>query len=378
MKIRTITAGLNIKLPFEEDRIRRAAASARKIRSFFEKKGYSVQTVRLATQPWEEYFSRQAEMDELLGRLSLLLQSEGIDYFSLGTTFGSNNIPLIYSWLKKAPAAFATVMVSGSRDVNYDAARRSARLMKRLAGLEPQGFANLRFAALFNTPPGSAFFPAAYHQGADNFTLGTENSDLVSRAFSQARDIEKAGKNLEKFLSSEYGRLEKAAREISARIHLNYGGIDVSVAPSVLRPHSLAFAFEKLGLGKFGDAGTTAVARVITRTLEKLNIKACGYSGLMLPVMEDYGLSLRNSQGRFDITHLLLYSAVCGTGLDTIPLAGNTSEKKLFALLLDIAALAVKLNKPLSARLMPIPGKKAGDPTDFDFPYFAKTTVMDL
>jgi len=78
------------------------------------------------------------------------------------------------------------------------------------------------------------------------------------------------------------------------------------------------------------------------------------------------------------VRDLLLYSAVCGTGLDTLPLPGQTTEEQLYAVLLDVAALAVRLNKPLTARLMPIPGKKAGDAVAFDFPYFAPSRVLAL
>ena len=98
----------------------------------------------------------------------------------------------------------------------------------------------------------------------------------------------------------------------------------------------------------------------------------------MLPVLEDYGLAKRNIERTYNITDLLLYSAVCGTGLDTIPLPGNVSEKKLYALLLDIASLSIKLNKPLSARLMPIPDKKTGEMTGYKFDYFVNSKIMDI
>jgi uncharacterized protein (UPF0210 family) len=73
---------------------------------------------------------------------------------------------------------------------------------------------------------------------------------------------------------------------------------------------------------------------------------------------------------------LLTFSAVCGTGLDTIPLPGDVSMDTLSGLLLDVAALALRLDKPLTARLMPIPGKSAGDEIAFDFEYFADSAVM--
>ncbi|MDP3185072.1 MAG: DUF711 family protein, partial [Anaerolineales bacterium] len=94
--------------------------------------------------------------------------------------------------------------------------------------------------------------------------------------------------------------------------------------------------------------------------------------------LEDAILSQRAAEGLLTIKDLLLYSAVCGSGLDTVPLPGDTAPEQIAALLLDLSALAVRLDKPLTARLMPIPGKKAGDPTGFDFAFFANSRVMAL
>ena len=112
--------------------------------------------------------------------------------------------------------------------------------------------------------------------------------------------------------------------------------------------------------------------------MKNLDFKKCGYSGLMLPVLEDDGLAKRNIEGYFNLKDLLIYSSICGTGLDTIPLPGDVSENKLYALLLDIATLSIKLKKPLSARLMPIPNKKAGDLTEYNFSYFVNSKIMDI
>ena len=96
----------------------------------------------------------------------------------------------------------------------------------------------------------------------------------------------------------------------------------------------------------------------------------------MLPVLEDSILALRAAEGVLSISDLLSYSAVCGVGLDTIPLPGDISQTALAGILLDVAALASRLDKPLTARLMPMPGMFAGDPIQFDFPYFADGKVM--
>jgi uncharacterized protein len=97
-----------------------------------------------------------------------------------------------------------------------------------------------------------------------------------------------------------------------------------------------------------------------------------------MPVLEDATLAKRAAEGVLTLKDILLYSAVCGTGLDTVPLPGDTTSGQLVPLLLDLCALALRLDKPLTARLMPIPNKKAGDETNFDFAFFAPSRVMAL
>lgn len=69
---------------------------------------------------------------------------------------------------------------------------------------------------------------------------------------------------------------------------------------------------------------------------------------------------------------------MCGAGLDCVPLPGDVSEKELFYILLDLCTISLKLNKPLTARLMPIPGRSAGDKVEFDFEYFAPSRIIDF
>jgi uncharacterized protein (UPF0210 family) len=98
----------------------------------------------------------------------------------------------------------------------------------------------------------------------------------------------------------------------------------------------------------------------------------------MVPVMEDKLLARRWAEGTFGIDSLLAYSAVCGTGLDTIPLPGDVSEEQLSRIFADTASLAWKWREPLSARLQPVKGKKAGDRTEFNDPYLFNTTIRPL
>ena len=94
--------------------------------------------------------------------------------------------------------------------------------------------------------------------------------------------------------------------------------------------------------------------------MQSIPVTRVGYSGLMLPVMEDSTIARRWSEGSISIDGLLAYSSVCGTGLDTVPLPGRVSPEQLIRILGDVASLSVKWKKPLSARILPIAGKDAG------------------
>ena len=137
-------------------------------------------------------------------------------------------------------------------------------------------------------------------------------------------------------------------------------------------------ALETLGVSSLGDHGSLAAAAFLAETLDRGNWKKIGFNGLMLPLLEDSILAKRSISGTLKIKDLLLYSAVCGTGLDTIPISGDVQASAVQSLLLDIAALSSRLRKPLTARLMPIPGKKSGDLTDFDFEFFKNGRILDI
>ena len=152
-----------------------------------------------------------------------------------------------------------------------------------------------------------------------------------------------------------------------------FGGIDLSPAP--MGEDSIVMAMELCGYGFVGTPGTLAVASALTSALKSTALPTCGYCGLMLPVLEDAVLGQRWQEGLVNAHQLLLYSAVCGTGLDTLPLPGDIAVEEIARLLLDVATLALRLHKPLSARIFPVPGKRAGDYTTFTSPYLTNTRV---
>lgn len=153
-------------------------------------------------------------------------------------------------------------------------------------------------------------------------------------------------------------------------------GLDLSPAP--MKDVSIGAAIENLTHARFGSSGTMNAVATITGVLRGLPVQHAGYSGLMLPILEDSVLAQRWSEGRLNVDDMLAYSAICGTGLDTIPLPGDVTQEQLEKMIGDMATMAVRLHKPLSARLLPVAGKKAGDRTEFDNPFLGNATLQPL
>jgi uncharacterized protein (UPF0210 family) len=98
----------------------------------------------------------------------------------------------------------------------------------------------------------------------------------------------------------------------------------------------------------------------------------------MLPVLEDIGIAQASAQGRFDVTDLLAYSSVCGVGVDMVPVSGNVSVQQIESLMFDLSTVSLRLNKPLSARLLPVLGKDPGEMTSFESKYMCNSVVMKI
>ena len=396
MKIRSITYFCHPKYPLDEKVLQEAGTFLSEAKSAYEAAGYEVQTTRLATIPFPKLvrsnaFSRSkvtapvraSGAREVATTLSEILPRIGVVYASLGPAL--IDFPESYEAIPDAIAAsqnifFGGEMASREKGISLPAVRACAEIIVKCARIEPNGFANLQFAALANVEAGAPFFPAAYHDRDEPaFAIATESADLAVQAFEKAKTLQEGRETLSSEITKHGQTLARIARsEISSLALPTFLGIDFSLAPFPDQAHSLGNAVEKMGVPKIGYHGSLAAAAVLTEAIERANFPHLGFSGFMQPVLEDSILATRAAEGTLTIKDALLYSAVCGTGLDTVPLPGDTTAEQLVPLLLDLCALALRLDKPLTARLMPIPGKKAGEETNFDFAFFAPSRVMAL
>jgi hypothetical protein len=371
-KVRTITAFINIERGRYQIQVSEAVDFLNKAKTSFEKQGYTVQTLRIVTQPFPEYTQGVSRGDALqfFKNLDGIAQQDHL-MISVGPAYltgdGGAQAELLADILKNTKSLYGTVIVANSEGVNWAAVKSAAGIIKTLEDNTPHSEGNFRFAATANVPAYSPFFPAAYHSGAGHqFAIGLQSANTVAAAFQGASDYADARRRLIDLLFPQAFDVEQISVQIGGQQGWNYLGQDLSPAPSV--DASIGAAIELLSKQPFGASGTLTAVGTITSALKEIGARRVGYSGLMLPVLEDATLAERWNAGLFSVDALMSYSAVCGTGLDTVPLAGDTSVDTLARMIGDVATLSVKWNKPLSARLLPVAGKQAGERTEFTDP----------
>ncbi|GAB4816798.1 hypothetical protein N2152v2_003844 [Parachlorella kessleri] len=351
--------------------------------------GYEVQTVRIATR-WLEGVSQEggataAELEGIASRL-------GVGFFNAGATSSLHHLKdgSISSLVQGTH--FTSCSFLWQQEYGFGEALQLAKLILGISQATA-GAGNFRFGVAFNCPPEIPFFPAARPGQRAGFALATENSALLYEAMDRAAKsgggLEAAYTQLNQLMAAALVPLETLALQLERESGEPYVGIDASICPALERPN-MAEAYERLlGPGRFGGPGTLAICERITAAIKALPLqRCCGYSGLMLPVCEDTGLAEAASEGRISVGSLLHFSSVCGCGLDTVPVPGVTAstppaarqqlEQQIAAVLLDVAAMAYRLDKPLSCRLLPVPGGEAGDGTVFSSPYLVNCNIMAL
>jgi len=384
-KVRAITAFVHLDRSQYKPQIDAALAMLRQAKAAFEKGGYEVQTLRITTQPFPQYtrdMPRQQALeffktlDDLAAKQSFLLNVGAV---MPSDRDGAPEVELLGEILAHTRIN-ASLVVAGEDGVHWNAVKAAARTIKYVEEHSPNGAHNFGFAAAAMVPAYTPFFPASNHDGEGRrFSVGLEGGNFVADVFAQAHgDMRVARENLSRSLAEHARTLQAIAQQVEKDSGWSYMGLDATPAPNA--DSSIAAAIEKLTGARFGSSGTLSAAAAITSAIQSIPAKRAGYSGLMLPPLEDPVLAERWSEGAYNLDSLLAYSAVCGTGLDAVPLPGDVSQEQLERIIGDVASLAVKWHKPLTARLIPAPGKKPGDRTDFNFGVadFPNTTVQPV
>jgi uncharacterized protein len=383
-KVRAITAFVRIH-PEErvhlEDKMEEALRVVRRVKVLFSAEGYETETVRVVTQPVAELVAGLNDNDAMavLKRIDALAVREDFDPNvgpgMLRDSDADHGMKLLEQALSSSQKLEASAIIAADDGIHWKTIHRTAELVKYVSEHSPRSQGTFNFTATALLKPLGPFYPGAYHTGqGKQFSIGFEAANVVRDVFRRdSWQVEKATRDLTDELTKHARVADRIGSKVAEETGWAYVGLDPTPAP--LGDVSIGAAIEAFTGRKFGESGTMTAARVITAAVKAVPVKQTGYAGLMVPVMEDKLLAQRWAEATYSVDSLLAYSAVCGTGLDTIPLPGDVSTEALERMYADVASLALKWKKPLSARLQPVKGKKDGEKTEYNDPFLFNTTV---
>ncbi len=284
------------------------------------------------------------------------------------------SIPEALTTTKRVCASVNTATTKAG--INMDVVAQMGRVIKQAAELTANegGMACAKLVVIANAPEDNPFMAGAFHGVGEPecvINVGVSGPGVVKCALEKVKgaDFSTVADVIKKtaFKITRMGQL--VAQEASRRLNVPFGIVDLSLAPTPAVGDSVAHILEEMGLEKCGTHGTIAALALLNDAVKKGGIMASshvgGLSGAFIPVSEDQGMIDAVRAGALSIDMLKAMTCVCSVGLDMIAVPGNTSAETISAIIADEMAIGVVNNKTTAVRIIPAPGKVAGDTVEF-------------
>jgi uncharacterized protein (UPF0210 family) len=271
----------------------------------------------------------------------------------------------------------ASVNVASTRSgINMDAVLMMGHIIKQAAAqtADRDGIACAKLCVFSNIPPDIPFMAGAYLGVGEPdavVNVGVSGPGVVKNAVDRARQAEPdmdLGRISELIKKTAYKVTrvgELIGREVAENLKIPFGVVDLSLAPTPNVGDSVGEIFQSLGLVSIGVPGTTAALALLNDAVKKGGAFASshvgGLSGAFIPVSEDLNISEAAGSGYLSLEKLEAMTSVCSVGLDMVAIPGETSAETIAAIMADEMAIGVINKKTTAARLIPVPGKTAGD-----------------
>lgn len=269
----------------------------------------------------------------------------------------------------------SSVAVADSKSgINVNAIINIGKVIKRLSEVTDKGFGNAKLVTLSNPPIDNPFMAGGFHGiGEEEMTInvGISGPGVIKSVVHKSHgvDMMTLAENIKRaaFKITRVGEL--IGRETSKSMHVKFGAVDLSLAPSPNPNESVAEIIEEMGIGSTGMHGSTAAIALLTDAIKKGGVMGAssvgGLSGAFIPLSEDLGMMQAITKGSITLDKLEAMTAVCSTGIDMVAIPGDTTSDEISAIILDEMAIGVYTNKSTGVRVLPIPGQKAGEKVDF-------------
>jgi len=396
--IRTVTLGVNLKDCIDRNPSRLARRMEQKIvekgkelnkcANFIEHKyGIPITNRRIAVTPVAlllEPLPRKTDTAVQLAKaLDSAAKKAGIDFLGgfgalvhKGTTAADKVlIEAIPQALSKTQRLCAFLnLASTAAGINMDAVERFGHILKDLARRTKNGIGCAKVAVFANVPEDNPFMAGAHHGiGEPDFALniGISGPGVVRNVVLKNPDCDLT--QLSEVIKRTVFKITRAGeligREIASMMNIDFGIVDISLASTTSAGDSVAEIIEAMGVKRMGLPGSTAALALLIDAVKKGGAMASGnvggLSGTFIPVSEDAGMIEAVKAGTLTLEKLEALTSVCSVGLDMFAVPGDTSAEVLSAIIADELSIGLINHKTTGVRVIPVPGKKAGDIVHF-------------
>ena len=263
--------------------------------------------------------------------------------------------------------------------INMDVVAELGAIIKDIAeaSADQNGFGCAKLVVFTNIPSDNPFMAGAYlgsGQGECVLNIGVSGPGVVKSAVERAqatghKTLDELAEQIKltAFRVTRVGEL--IGREAADILGVRFGIVDLSLAPTPAVGDSIGEIFNALGIKSVGAPGSTAALAMLNDAVKKGGLFASsavgGLSGAFIPVLEDSNLAQAARDGNLPLAKLEAMTCVCSVGLDMVVIPGNTEAETISAIIADEMAIGMINNKTTAARLIPVPGMKAGDEVEF-------------
>jgi hypothetical protein len=343
-------------------------------------KRVSVSPIAVAAAPFSS--DQMVAVAQTLDRAAAAVQVDFIGGFSAlvekGIASGDRAlIDALPQALATTQRVCASINVASTRaGINMDAILLMGRQIKAAAALsaEHDGLACAKLCVFANIPQDIPFMAGAYlgvGEADAVINVGVSGPGVVKKAIDRALaenphlDLRRISELIKRTAYKVTRAGELIGRDVAEALGVAFGVVDLSLAPTPNVGDSVGEIFQSLGLRGIGVPGSTAALALLNDAVKKGGAFASsnvgGLSGAFIPVSEDLNISEAAKNGLLSIEKLEALTSVCSVGLDMVAIPGDTTAETLSGIIADEMAIGVINRKTTAARLIPVPGKKAGE-----------------
>ena len=264
-------------------------------------------------------------------------------------------------------------LASSKAGINMDAILKMAQIIKQSAELtaDKDGLAAAKLVCFCNSVSDNPFMAGAYCGYGEPecaLNIGVSGPGVVRAAIADLHKGADMGVLANKIKQTAYkitATGELVGRKMADKLGVDFGVIDLSLAPTPAMGDSVAQIFQAMGLEDAGAHGTTAALAMLNDAVKKGGIMASSYvgglSGAFIPVSEDAGMIEAAEKGHISFDKLEAMTCVCSVGLDMIAIPGDTPQTTIAGMIADEMAIGMINKKTTAVRVIPVPNKKVGD-----------------